>query len=265
MLKKLKAGACCLALCLMAAVQVNAAETAAVQDSPFDPMADKVLKSLDEYQKSQKSLSIKAETLLDIVTEDGQILTFTTQLDVSLKRPDKLYTKRVGILRNQELFYDGSKLVLHSLQHNVYADAEVPSTIGTMMDFATSKLGLVAPGSDLLYDDLYDGMMADATSSVYLGKVEVDGVECHHLAFRGKTVDFQLWIEAGAEAKPKRYMIVSKEMPGMPRYLMNITSIEPAEFASETFDFTPAPEDKRIQFLPEEESMQVNKAKEEPK
>ncbi len=265
MLQKIKAGLCCLALCLIVTMQVNAAESAAEETSPFDPIADEVLKSMDAYLKSQKSLSLKAESLLDIVTEDGQILTFTTQLDVSLKRPDKLYAKRVGIIRNQEIFYNGSKLLLHSLQHNVYAEAEVPSTIGTMMDFATSKLGLVAPGSDLFYDDLYDGMMSDAVSSVYLGKVMIDGVECHHLAYRGGTVDFQLWIEAGAEAKPKRYMIVSKEMPGAPRYTINMTSLVPAEFTPEKFEFTPAPEEKRIQFHTEENTMQVNKAKEEPK
>lgn len=266
MFQKLKVGACCVALCVVMATQTNAAETAAEKTSAFDPMADKVLRSADAYLKSQKSLAVKAETLRDIVTDDGQILTFTTQIELSLERPNKMYAKRVGVIRNQEIFYNGSQLVLHSLNHNVYAmKQQVPPTISQMMDFATAQLGLQVPGSDLLYKDLYDGMMSGAVSGLYLGKVVVDDVECHHLAYRGDESDFQLWIEAGDEAKPKRFMIVSKLMTAAPRYMINIDSMEHAEFTNETFDFTPQVGEKRIRFLTEEEIEQVKEAVKESK
>ncbi|MBW1750342.1 MAG: DUF2092 domain-containing protein [Deltaproteobacteria bacterium] len=266
MFQKLKVGACCVALCVVMATQTNAAETAAEKTSAFDPMADKVLRSADAYLKSQKSLAVKAETLRDIVTDDGQIITFTTQIELSLERPNKMYAKRVGVIRNQEIFYNGSQLVLHSLNHNVYAmKQQVPPTISQMMDFATGQLGLQVPGSDLLYKDLYDGMMSGAVSGLYLGKVVVDDVECHHLAYRGDESDFQLWIEAGNEAKPKRFMIVSKLMAAAPRYMINIASMEHAEFTNETFDFTPQVGEKRIRFLTEEEIEQVKEAVKESK
>lgn len=266
MFQKLKVGACCVALCVVMASQTYAAETAAEQTSAFDPMADKVLRSADAYLKSQKSLAVKAETLLDIVTDDGQIITYTTQIKLSLERPNKLYIKRVGVIRNQEIFYNGSQLVLHSLNHNVYAmKQQVPPTIDQMMDFSTAQLGLQVPGSDLLYKDLYDGMMSGAVFGVYLGKVVVDDVECHHLSYRGDELDFQLWIESGDEAKPKRFMIVSKLMTTAPRYMINITSMEHAEFTNETFNFTPQVDERRIRFLTEEEIEQVKEAVKESK
>ena len=266
MFQKLKVVACCVALCVVMATQSNAAETAEEKTPAFDPMADKVLRSADAYLKSKKSLAMKAETLLDIVTDDGQIITYTTQIQLSLERPNKLYAKRVGVIRNQEIFYNGSQLVLHSLNHNVFAmKQQVPPTIGQMMDFATTQLGLQVPGSDLLYKDLYDGMMSGAASGVYLGKVLVDDVECHHLAYRGDEVDFQLWIEAGDEAKPKRFMVVSKLMTAAPRYMLNITSLEPAEFTNETFEFAPPAGERRIRFLTEEEVEQVKEAIKESK
>jgi len=265
MLRKLKAVACCLAFCFVLAVQADGAETAEETTPAFDPMADQVLWSADVYLKSLKSFALQAETLRDIVTDDGQIITFTTHLDLSIERPNKLYVKRVGVIRNQEILYNGSTLVLHSLQHNVYAMAQVPSTIGEMMDLATEQFGLQVPGGDLLRSDLYDGMMSGAVSGVYLGKVVVDGVECHHLAYRGDEVDFQLWIEAGDEAKPKRFMIVSKGMTDEPRYMVNITSLAPAEFTRETFEFTPSAGEKRIRFLTEEETRQVKEAVKEAK
>jgi len=228
-------------------------------------MADNVLKSADAYLKSQKSLTMKAETMFDIVTDDGQVITYTMQLDLSVERPNKLYAKRVGAIRNQEIFYNGSKLVLHSLKHNVYAMEQVPPTIDEMMDYSMAQFGMQAPGSDLLYSDLYDGMLSDAVSGAYLGKVMVEGVECHHLAYRGNTVDFQLWIEAGKEAKPKRYMIVSKLMTAAPRYIININTLEPAQFSKEKFEFSPSADVKRIGFLTEEEIGQRKQAVKESK
>ncbi len=266
MFQKLKVGVCCVSLCVLMVTQAGAVESVVEENSPFDPMADKVLRSADAYLKSQKSLAVKAETLRDIVTDDGQIITFTTQIELSLERPNKMYAKRVGVIRNQEIFYNGSQLVLHSLNHNVFAmKQQVPPTIGQMMDFATAQLGLQVPGSDLLYKDLYDGMMSGAVSGLYLGKVVVDDVECHHLAYRGDELDFQLWIEAGNEAKPKRFMIVSKLMAAAPRYMINIASMEHAEFTNETFDFTPQVGEKRIRFLTEEEIEQVKEAVKESK
>ena len=263
---KLKAGIlCCVVSGVLMAAQVIAADTAVEKTSPFDPAADKVLRAADAYISSQKSLAMKAETLLDIVTDEGEILTYTTQVDVSIERPDKLYAKRVGIIRNQEIFYNGSELVMHSLQHHVFAREQVPPTIDKMMDFAMTELGLQAPGRDLLYTNLYDGMMSDAVSGTFLGKVMVDGVECNHLAYRGNEVDFQLWIEAGKEAKPKRFMIVSKLLPSAPRYMINIRSLEPAKFAKETFEFSPSAEDKQIQFLTQEEIAQLKQAVKESK
>jgi hypothetical protein len=265
MLQKLKTGACCVLLIAVMAAHGFAADSTEEEASPFDPAADKILRSADAYIKAQQSLKMEAETMLDIVSEDGQIVTYTTRIDVSVARPDKLYAKRVGVIRNQEIFYNGKELVLHSLKHNVYAKEEVQATIGGMLDFATTRLGLQAPGRDLLYFDLYDGMMSAAVSGTYLGKVKIDDVECHHLAYRCNEVDFQFWIEAGKEAKPKRYMIISKLLPSAPRYMINIKSLEPAKFSNKTFEFSPSTEDKQIHFLTEEEIAQLKQAVKEAK
>lgn len=265
MLEKLKVCVCCLALCIAMAVQVNASESAGETASAFDPQVDGVLKAAGEYLKSQKGVAMKAETLLDIVNDDGQVVTYTVQLDLSMVRPDKLYLKRVGVIRNQEIFYNGSELVIHSLQHNVYAKAEVPSTIGEMLDFATAELNVQVPGSDLLRSDLYDGMRSEAISGAYLGKVMIDGVDCHHLAYQGAEVDFQLWIEAEDEPKPKRFMIISKGMTAAPRFMLNIINLEPAEFGKEIFEFTPPAGEKRIRFLTEHEVEQVKQTVKESK
>ena len=46
----------------------------------------------------------------------------------------------------------------------------------------------------------------------------VGGVESHHLAFRGPRVDWQIWIQDGANPLPMKYVITSKWVAGAPQY-----------------------------------------------
>ena len=245
--------------------QLHAAEPAAEEGSAFDPKADEVLRSADEYLRNQDSIEIDAESLRDIVTVDGEVITYTTHTNLSIRRPDKLYAKRTGAIRNQEIFYDGKELVIHSLNHNVYAAVEMPPTINEMLDYSIKEFNLRAPASDLLYSDLYNGLMSQATSGSYMGTVLVEGVECHHLAYRTEEADFQLWIETGTEAKPKRYMIISKLMEAAPRYIFTIASLEAATFPDSTFDFDPDEGEHRITLLSKKKIEQLKQADKESK
>jgi hypothetical protein len=251
MIRRWKTALCCTLLCCTLALQVNAADSEPVQDAPpvFDPQADEILHSMAAYMKEQKGLRVEAEALLDIVTDDNEIITYTTRVNLAVQRPNKMYARRVGDLRNQEFFYNGSEVVLHSLRFKVYASAKAPGTIGEMLDYSMENLGVQAPGGDLLYKDLYEGMMQQAVASRYLGTTAVNGIECHHLAYRGNEVDFQLWVETGDKPRPRRYMIISKLMPSAPRYILTINSMEPEVFSDDMFTFTPSPEDKKIRFL----------------
>ena len=265
MLQKLKTGICCAALCLTITAQIHAAEPAVDESSAFDPKADEVLRSMDTYLRNQDSIKIDAESLLDIVTDQGEVITYTRQNKLSIRKPDKMYAKRTGALRNQEFFYNGKELALHSIKHNVYAVENMPPTINEMLDFSTKNFNLRAPGSDFLYSDIYNGMMSAATSGSYMGKVLVDGVECHHLAYRTEKADFQLWIQTGKEAKPKRYMIISKLRDAAPRYIFTIASMEAATFPDATFEFDPGEGEHRITLLSQEEIEQLKQADKESK
>ena len=46
----------------------------------------------------------------------------------------------------------------------------------------------------------------------------IGGVECDHLAFRTKDVDWQIWIAQGDHPYPARYVITSKSIGGGPQY-----------------------------------------------
>ena len=64
----------------------------------------------------------------------------------------------------------------------------------------------------------------------------IRGIECDHLAFRTKEVDWQIWIAQGARPYPCRYVITSKKVRGSPEYTLDIRAWKTGgEVASDTF------------------------------
>jgi hypothetical protein len=84
--------------------------------------------------------------------------------------------------------------------------------------------------------DVYSQLMPDVVSAKDLGSGVIRGIECDHLAFRAKEVDFQIWIAQGDRPYPCRYAIASSQVAGSPQYTIDIRSWKPGEaVASDEF------------------------------
>ena len=78
------------------------------------------------------------------------------------------------------------------------------------------------PAEDLLMSNAYDQRMPDVVDVNDLGSGVIGGVECDHLAFRIKEVDWQIWIAQGNRPYPCRYVITSKLIAGGPQYSIQV-------------------------------------------
>lgn len=117
--------------------------TVSAQASPaVDPQADRLLKQMSDYLVSRQQVALEAEATYETLLDSGQKLMFVNQLDVFLKRPDRLYVHRRGMVWDQEIFYDGKTLALFGKRANLYAATPVPPTIDQALDYATENLGL---------------------------------------------------------------------------------------------------------------------------
>ena len=72
------------------------------------------------------------------------------------------------------------------------------------------------PGADLLMSNVYDRLMPEVADAKDLGSGVIAGVECDHLAFRTKDVDWQIWIAQGSQPYPCRYVITSTQVNRAP-------------------------------------------------
>jgi hypothetical protein len=97
-----------------------------------------------------------------------------------------------------------------------------PGTIDQLEDVLRNKYHRPVPAADLLIEDPYKELMPEVNDVKDLGAGVIHGVECDHLAFRTKEVDWQIWIAEGARPYPCRYVITSKKVRMAaihPRYL----------------------------------------------
>jgi hypothetical protein len=94
------------------------------------------------------------------------------------------------------------------------------------------------PGADLLLSNVNDTLMATVTNVKDLGGGVIGGVECDHLAFRTKEVDWQIWIAQGSRPYPCRYVITSTKVPQAPQYSLTIRDWKTGdEVGSDDFSF----------------------------
>lgn len=185
--------------------------------------AKSLLKAMSDYLASQKAISFSYDTNLEVVTKEHQKLLLASSGRIELGRPDKLRATRFGGFANVEMVFDGKTVTLFGRDANLYTQAEVPGTIDHLVDEMRDKLGRPLPGADLLLPDVYDKLMADVTDVKDLGSGVIGGVECDHLAFRAKEVDWQIWIAQGEQPRPCRYVITAIKIDQGPQYSIQIS------------------------------------------
>jgi hypothetical protein len=242
----------CAGLVRAGAASALAAGMLAAQAQPagIDPVAQKLLKASTDFVASQKQFNVDTRNTFEIVLKNGQKLELNHTTRQSVQRPDKLRSERSGDLVKQVFIYDGKSLTLHNLTDKTYAQVAVPDTLEGMLDFARTKLDVVAPAGDLIYKNAYEILMADVTDGMIVGKAVIEGVRCDHLAFRAPHVDWQIWIQEGAQPLPRRLVISTRDVTNVPQFAVTITqwNLKPS-FGANTFAFTPPAGVKRIDFM----------------
>jgi hypothetical protein len=177
---------------------------------------------MSDYLGAQKTISLEYDTNLDIVTTQQLKIGLASSGTLTLERPDKLHATRAGGFANVEMVFDGKTLTLLGKNANLYAQVEALGTIDHLVDELRDKYHRPVPAADLLMSDPYNELMPPVTDVKDLGSGVIRGIECDHVAFRTKEVDWQIWIAQGARPYPCRYVITSKEVKGSPEYTLDI-------------------------------------------
>ena len=166
----------------------------------------------------QKQFSVNADVDFEVIATSGQKLQLSSFATVVMQRPSHVHIDRKGMIADFAFIYDGNTLTMQGKNLNIYTQYEGTGTIDDAIRAYEMETGLAAPGADLLLSDPYTVLSEGVESSIYVGTAYINGVECHHLAFREAKVDWQLWVQTGDTPLPMKYVITSKWQTGAPQY-----------------------------------------------
>ena len=189
-----------------------------------DADAEKMLKQMTDYLASLQSFSVQTTSIDQATLKTGEKIQATSDLDVTVQRPNRLRSTQRGAGERLSLWYDGKTMTLACKESNTFETIPAEPTIDATIDKMRKVFKIDAPGADLLYSKPHDILMEQVVSGRVVGRETVDGVAANHLAFRGEDVDFQLWIEAGARPVPLRFVITSKAVKGQPEFSVQLSN-----------------------------------------
>jgi hypothetical protein len=128
--------------------------------------------------------------------------------------------------------------------------ADAPDNLDDTLNFARDALDIVPPVGDLVYQNAFELLTRNLRSAAVVGRSMVAGVKCTHLAFQGPVVDWQIWIADGGQPLPRKYLIVTRDDPAQPQYMVVMSNWNVAPKVSPaSFSVTPAQGAKKTEFL----------------
>jgi hypothetical protein len=190
----------------------------------LSPDADEILRAMSTFIGGTKAFSVTADISNEVITQQGQKLQFNSSANALVERPSHLQIARKGGFVDAEVMFDGKQLTLHGKRVNAYFQKDLVGSLDDALRTLENGLGISLPGGDLMIANPYAALSSGIISSGYYGTEYVGGVESHHLAFRTAKVDWQLWVKAGNEPLPMKYVITTKLMTGAPQYTVQFAN-----------------------------------------
>lgn len=206
-----------------AAPAAEAAPSASAEDaeeSLIEPAAVAPVKRMIETLEGAKSMRYEYENSYDVLQEDGEILEFGGRGSAAIRRPDRVRGEtwnRTG--RHLEYAWDGKNLVVFDETHDAYATTPRTGDLDSLVDFLRDDIGIKLPLADLFTMDLDSLLIANTIEARWVGKDDLRGVPCDHVALRLRSgVDIQYWIPAEGLAVPQRIVLNFSTADGRPQF-----------------------------------------------
>ncbi len=209
------------------------------------------LKIMSAKLAAAKAFTYHSRSSVERPGKTGQFLTHFIEAEVVLQRPNKLRATVAGDIPGFQFFYEGANISALDPAKNLYATASAPGTIDEMLPFLIEKAGIDFPAADFLVSNPYAEMTKDLTHAIVVGPSKVNGVVCEHFAFMNPSANWEVWIESGNSALPRRVAVTYKTVENFPRFQVEFLdwNFKPKLNASE-FVFKKPAGAKQIEFEP---------------
>jgi hypothetical protein len=194
------------------------AAMAKARNAPVSPQALRILNRVCEVLSSAKSLSYHAEINFDSALPSDVKLQFAAAMDVALQRPDRLAVSYASDLGGKRVWYDGKSLTVLDPAHLTYATVAAPPSIDEMLEKFAQRNNMSIPLEGFDFSHPCARIQGNLIHGTYVGVGDVDGVDCDHLAFMQKSVDWQIWVDREKRPLPRKVVITYTLLPMAPQF-----------------------------------------------
>jgi hypothetical protein len=195
----------------------------AATPSSIDPNALSLLKRMSDSLTKAKGFSYRSRVVMEVPSVTGQFVTLVPEGRVALRRPDRLRATYAGDAPPLDLFYDGTSVSVFAPHASVYSTVKAPTNLDEMLSGLRKNTGVRLPAVPLLKNDPYASLTRGLQSAVVVGETRVDGIPCDHLAFRSPGVNWEIWLETGSRALPRRLAVTFTDRPNFPRSIVEFS------------------------------------------
>jgi len=225
-----------------------AAEDPIANEGVIEDGAIAALKEMSDFLMTMPTLGITSQGSLDAVTNDGQRIQMDGTTQYKIRRPGFVINYSSNI-KNRRFIYDGKTFTVYSPTLGYYASVPAPGTNREVLDAVYEKFGISLPLEDLFrWGDGSQAARLQSLKSAYeVGTATIDGVQTDHFAFREAEVDWEIWIQQGAQPLPRKLVIVDRSDPAKPTFIARLNWTLNPSFTDADFAFVPDANAKRIQ------------------
>jgi hypothetical protein len=212
---------------------------------------DSILKAMTDTLTGATSITMHVEKTFDDILVSGHKVQYSGAIDIALRRPDRLYVSYGDDFASREVWFDGTLLVMQDHKARVHGQLPTAKTVDATLDEVAEKYNVVMPLAGLLGDDVQKQINKNEFFKLYIALSDVEGVPAHQLLLSGETVDWQIWIDAGATPWPLKIVVTDTTEPREPQKTFLFTDWNLDADLPDTM-FTPdIPEDSALAaFLP---------------
>jgi len=230
------------AAALLAATPASRAQAPSAP-APANPRveakADEALRKMATFLAKVKSFTVEADETFDAEFARSYRISLSNLRTITVERPSRFAADATGDTAHRSSWYDGKALTVLNRKANAYAVLEMPGTIDAVLDKLAADYEVFLPLSDLFYSDPYVTLTDGILYGKYLGVHQAAGVPCHHLTFGQEDLEWQIWIDTGAQPLPRKMSMAYWSQTGVPTYQATLRrwTLEP-KIEATRFQFT---------------------------